>query len=287
MFTLALSGGGLLGAAHLGVLQVLGEKGLHPAAVAGTSAGGLVASMVASGVSVSAMVAWGQDVTEHPWEFFDMNTQGLVREIWPWDKAPATGVVNPAKFLASLINLSPAVQDIQHWKMPCAVIATDIAQMQPVAFSPISRLVPPGSGWRIIHEADLPWALGSTMAMPGLFEGVRRGPALYVDGGVADTLPINWAHQLAPGPVIGVNVAPTHPVSGEDMGIADILSRSEAFVTQELSDVQNQDYLAVVVSPSTEGTPFLGFADYLHLIQLGRKATLAAWPEIQRVLAGV
>ncbi|AUW95220.1 hypothetical protein BXT84_15675 [Sulfobacillus thermotolerans] len=285
MFALALSGGGLLGAAHLGVLQVLEENGLWPSAVAGTSAGGLVASMVASGVGVEDMVAWGQAVTEHPEDYFELNTEGFVKEIWPGVHQPATGIINPQKFLESLIALSPTVQTIADWAMPCAVIATNIAQMQPAAFTPVLGVKPPGPGWEIIQQAHLRWALGATMAIPALFDAVRHKAALYVDGGISDTLPINWAFQLCPGPVIGVNVAPTKPVNGADLGIADILARSEAFVTQELSDVQNQQYLSVVISPPTEGTPFWAFHDYHRLIALGRHAAIEALPDIAKMLS--
>ena len=44
-----LSGGGVRGAAHLGVLRALREAGLVPNAIAGTSAGALVGAMMADG----------------------------------------------------------------------------------------------------------------------------------------------------------------------------------------------------------------------------------------------
>ena len=48
---LALGGGAARGFAHVGVIQVLEEAGLHPHYVAGTSAGSLVAALYASGKS--------------------------------------------------------------------------------------------------------------------------------------------------------------------------------------------------------------------------------------------
>ncbi|PSR25044.1 MAG: patatin [Sulfobacillus thermosulfidooxidans] len=285
MFTLALSGGGLLGAAHLGVLEVLAEKGVKPIAVAGTSAGGLVASLVAAQVPVSTMIAWAKDVTSHPWDFFDLNIKGLVEEIWPDDHEPATGLVNPEKFLKSLIRLAPGINTISDWKLPCTIISVDIATMVPVAFSPVPGLQSPEPGWQIIFQADLLWALNATMAMPGLFDAVRRGTHLYVDGGIANTLPSDWAYQLSPSPVLAVNVAPTTVVNGEHMGIADILSRSESFVTQYLSNVENRGYPVLTISPPTEGTPFFGFHDYDHLVEIGRQTALNAWPQIEAFIS--
>ena len=48
---LALSGGGIRGIAHAGVLKALEENGIKPSVIGGTSAGGLIASLYALGYS--------------------------------------------------------------------------------------------------------------------------------------------------------------------------------------------------------------------------------------------
>ena len=48
---LALGGGGIKGIAHIGVIRVLKQEGFTIRAIAGTSAGGLVGALVASGFS--------------------------------------------------------------------------------------------------------------------------------------------------------------------------------------------------------------------------------------------
>ncbi len=286
MFSLALSGGGLLGAAHLGVIQVLEEKKAVPVAIAGTSAGGLVASLVASGVNSREMIQWGRKITLAPWDYFELNEHGLVDEIWPHFGPPAAGLINPQKFLASLLDLAPKVRSINDWLMPCAVTSVDLSTMSAVLFTPHRNLKMPNAGWQIIDHADLMWALGSTMAMPGLFEAVRRNSHIYVDGGIANTLPANWAYELNPGPVLSVNVAKTNVKNGNEMGIGDILSRSEAFVTQYLADVENSGYPVLTICPPTDGTPFFGFHDFDHLVAIGRQTALKYWPQIEAFIAG-
>ena len=56
-FTLVLSGGGLKGLAHIGVLRALEERGLAPSAVIGSSMGSLVAAAWASGMDNAEMTA--------------------------------------------------------------------------------------------------------------------------------------------------------------------------------------------------------------------------------------
>lgn len=54
-FGIALAGGGIRGAAHVGVLLALEENGLRPESAAGTSAGGIVAGLYAAGVSAARL----------------------------------------------------------------------------------------------------------------------------------------------------------------------------------------------------------------------------------------
>jgi len=46
---LALAGGGVKGAAHIGVLKALEEKGIKPTVISGSSSGSIVAAMYAAG----------------------------------------------------------------------------------------------------------------------------------------------------------------------------------------------------------------------------------------------
>ena len=49
-FTLVLSGGGMKGLAHVGVLQALEERGLEPSLIVGSSIGALIAATWATGM---------------------------------------------------------------------------------------------------------------------------------------------------------------------------------------------------------------------------------------------
>ena len=53
---LALSGGGVKGAAHIGVIKALEENGIEVEAIAGTSIGSIVASLYAMGYTTEKML---------------------------------------------------------------------------------------------------------------------------------------------------------------------------------------------------------------------------------------
>ena len=54
---LVLGSGGARGSAHVGVLKVLNEHGIHPDAIVGSSMGAEVGGAYAAGVSVEDMAA--------------------------------------------------------------------------------------------------------------------------------------------------------------------------------------------------------------------------------------
>ena len=59
---LALSGGGIRGIAHIGVLKVLAEFGLTPSVVAGTSIGSIIGAGIAAGMNWQELGAMAREV---------------------------------------------------------------------------------------------------------------------------------------------------------------------------------------------------------------------------------
>src|SRR5437868_5849495 len=59
---LALSGGGVRGVAHIGVIKALTEIGLRPVAITGTSAGSIIGAGLAAGMSWQELAELGRSV---------------------------------------------------------------------------------------------------------------------------------------------------------------------------------------------------------------------------------
>lgn len=76
-FGMALGGGGLKGLAHIGVLQVLIDNHIYPDYIAGTSAGSIVASLYASGISPYEMETIVLSLS--PSDYIDYNFAGLIK----------------------------------------------------------------------------------------------------------------------------------------------------------------------------------------------------------------
>lgn len=78
---LVLGGGGARGFAHVGVLEVLEEAGIHVDRLAGTSMGAVVAGMAATGARASVVDAYAYEffVRSNPLGDYTLPTKGLVR----------------------------------------------------------------------------------------------------------------------------------------------------------------------------------------------------------------
>ena len=105
---LALSGGAVRGLAHIGVIKALGELGISPAVIAGTSAGSLVGAMLAAGLTWREMA-------------------DLARSVF-WPELLHGGRL--VRFCETY--LPPHFADL---RVPFAAVATDIASKRAVTFT--------------------------------------------------------------------------------------------------------------------------------------------------------
>lgn len=162
---LVLSGGAAFGAAHVGVLQVLEERGIRPGIVAGTSSGALVGAAYAGGVDAARIeeiargFRWSRVAR---WSF---------RPRWSLLDSHAIGDA-----VVALLGEDPLIEDLPR---RFAAVATDVKTRQIVA----------------LRTGRLSTALRATMAVPGLLPAVRIGDHLLADGGMADNVPFGTARE--------------------------------------------------------------------------------------------
>lgn len=152
-FTLALSSGFFGFFAHAGVVSVLEEEGLLPAAVSGSSAGALVGGLWAAGVPASRIRA---------------ELLALRRDHF-WDPAPGLGLLRGRLFRSRVEALAPGAT-FASCRIPLAVSA----------FSPLARRTV------VLRDGSLASAVHASCAFPLLFQPVRVDGSLLLDGGVAD-----------------------------------------------------------------------------------------------------
>lgn len=174
---LALGGGGARGWAHLGVLTAMEEKGLKPAAIAGTSMGALVGGFAAAGKL--------DDLREIARELDLRKVISLFAET----AFPRSGIVNGKKIMA-FAREHLGAPDIQDLPIPYRAVATDIQTGHEV----------------VLGEGDLVDAIRASIAIPGIFTPVRLGDRYLADGGLVTPLPLHVARDLGVETVIAIDL---------------------------------------------------------------------------------
>jgi len=182
----ALSGGGLRGLAHLGVLQVLEENGIPVNVIAGTSMGGIIAGLYAAGVSLERLIAFAERTGLMDLASPDRHWRGLFCQ------------KRMAARLADLLGSEEIT--FEELRIPAAVVAADLETGDLI----------------ILDKGPLIPALLATSAFPILFSPVRHEGRWLVDGGVLNNLPVDIVRWMGADRVLGVSVPPSVRLSLEE-----------------------------------------------------------------------
>ena len=152
-----LSGGGVRGIAHLGVLKALSEAGVNFCRITGTSAGSIV----------GALFAEGHDPYDIFREFLKIKLLSFMRPGW-------------TRGLLSIQNTTPLFRrylphnSFEGLKIPMSITAVNFSTGRLAYFS----------------EGELIPVIQASSAIPGVFKPVIIGGEMYVDGGVLNNFPV-------------------------------------------------------------------------------------------------
>ncbi len=155
---IVLSGGGARGIAHIGVIKALEEKGVQIAAISGTSAGAVIGALYAYGYQ--------------PEEILDMiQKTSFLRSLRP--ALTKVGLLKIENLRHIFLKYMPE-NDFGRLKIPLTVAATDINKGETTFFS----------------RGELIMPILASCCVPVLFQPLKYGDGLYVDGGILDNLPV-------------------------------------------------------------------------------------------------
>lgn len=172
---IALSGGGVKGFAHLGVLKALEEKGIEADVLAGVSAGAIVGSFIAAGKKPAEVM---ELINEN--DFFDFAKLGI----------PDRGFFTLENMTENL-EKSLGVKTFEELKIPFYVGVANIEKARMEYFS----------------KGELIKIIQASSSIPVLFSPVEINGDLYVDGGLFENLPVNPLLNQCD-KLIAVNVMP-------------------------------------------------------------------------------
>jgi len=174
---IVLGGGAARGLTHIGVLEILEERGVEVAAVAGCSMGAIVAACYCRRGKVN-------DCYRIVDGFRQKSLFNLIRS--PLSKGGIVSSRKYALFLKEIIGES----DFEKLSIPFYCNAVDLLSGKEV----------------VLKRGKLIEALQASSAVPGIFPAVCSGKQILVDGGVLNPLPVNLLSIKSKRIKIAVNV---------------------------------------------------------------------------------
>jgi NTE family protein len=172
---LALGGGAVRGAAHIGVLDVLDRAGLEPAVITGTSAGALVGALYAAGTRPSEITKLA-------------HTLRWARLVRP---ARTRKALFETTRLAAFLDGVLGGRDFAELERPFAAVACELTTGDRV----------------VLREGKVSTAVLASAAIPGVFPPVERDGQLLVDGSLVDMVPAGLAREMGADIVVAVDVS--------------------------------------------------------------------------------
>ena len=259
-FTLVLSGGGLKGLAHIGVLRALEERSLTPGLIVGNSMGSLVAAAWAAGMPLKEMTERALAVRRR--DIFQVAHVDMALKRM---RTPAVYRREPLDTLIDSLVGSRTFEDLQR---PLVINTVELnTGMQTLWGLP---------GLRSIRVAD---AVFASCALPGIFPPRAIDGRWYVDGAVIENMPAQVAASHGEGPVMAVDVGATTTLKTnvQDEGFAATYVRGLEIVMQTMMESRLRQWTApplVLVHPRVEHVSMFGFGHNRELIEEGYRATL-------------
>lgn len=198
---LALSGGGIRGIAHAGVLKALEENNIRVDILGGTSSGSIIASLYAMGYSPYYIYILFKKYAK---ELVNNNSTiiGNISSFISNKKASIQGF-NSGEGIESLfkeIARRKGVKDIKDIKIPIVIPAVDLIDCKEYIFT--NNQIDEKSNY--IQDISVGKAIRASSSFPIFFNPCKYKEHLFVDGGLLDNVPIKEVKKQGADKIISV-----------------------------------------------------------------------------------
>jgi NTE family protein len=249
---LVLSGGGARGIAHIGVVSALREHGLQPDFIAGSSSGAIVGALAAAGHSTQTMLEFFQKASP-----FRLSVISLSKP----------GILDTAKVVARFREYFPD-DSFEALKIRQFLTATDIVR---------ARLT-------IFESGPLIPAILASCSMPMVFTPTEIDGRWYVDGGVINNFPVEPIRGRAD-VVVGHYASPLRRVTQSDLdGVIAVSERALEVGMHFSSKAKFHECDVMLICPELGRYGLFDTKHHREILEIGRRATLAAMDSIQEAL---
>lgn len=291
---LVLSGGGAKGAAHVGVLHKLEEMEIPVDLICGTSMGGLIGGLYAVGYSADYLDSllrnqnWDFTLTDKVDQSYisysakEYKSKYLVSIPFHYEKNSRTQAEEIYSSSDGKINIDAGSGDLETQSgvsdlassLPSGYVygfnvnnlisSLTVGYQDSISFSTLPIPYYSVSADVISCKAknwgsgSVKSALRSTMSIPGMFDPVRTGGMVLVDGGVRNNFPVDIARAMGADYVIGVELSGEAPDYGQINNLGNILMQFIKMLGKDAFD-KNTPNVDIFIKPDVAGYNMLSF----------------------------
>jgi NTE family protein len=266
---LALGGGGILGLAHVGVLEALAAAGLAPNVLSGTSIGALVAGCAAGGMPIDEMK---RIALKFSWR--SVRQRKLLPTMAIYSSEPM------AHFLSGMLPC----RDFDSLDVPAAMVATDLrtSQMIVLGGSYLDAIDFADDDVVVVH-ADVADAIRASCTVPVLFEPVEVAGRMLVDGVLTNNVPAGLARRMGADVVVAVDLKQHRAMYECPSNIFEYVMQSQTIYRYWA--VKNRHIWAdIVIRPELLEFGWDDTARIKDIMVAGREAALEKMPDILKAL---
>lgn len=193
---IAMSGGGIKGVCHAGVLKALEEHNLKPNILSGVSAGSIVGAFYSDGYSPDQIGELFSDVNFRQWTKIGIPTKGFFS-------------IDP---FVEFLKKNLRTKRLENLPIPLRIVATDLDNGRSETFT----------------SGNLVDCIAASCSVPVLFHPRKINNTNYVDGGVFKNFPVSTIRNDCDY-LIGINASPL-VANDYKLSIINVAARSYHFM---------------------------------------------------------
>lgn len=247
----SLAGGGIRGIAHVGVLKALEENNIKVAAIAGTSAGSIIATLYAMGYSPYYIYLLFKRYAR---DIINIRSKPIINGITNFIRNNKIGIAglsdeNEFEKMYDELARKKGFRLIGDIKMPLLVSAVDIGESKEYIFTNCASRKNIKDNY--ITEIGIGRAVRASSSFPAIFCPCEYKNHIFMDGGVLNNLPTEELKKVYTGKIISVNFE-SDPVYN-DYDIMNIIMKTLDIMGNKLSinSLKKSDFVLTV---PTDGT---------------------------------
>ncbi len=279
---IALSGGGIRGIAHAGVLKALEDNNIKVDIIGGTSAGSLVASLYAMGYSPYYIYILFKRYSK---ELVQINTGPIISGIgnFMMNKKNNFKGLKSGKNIEAIYNriaYKKGIRKINQIEMPIVIPTVDIANSKEYV---ITNKIPDSekNNEQYITDITVGKAVRASSSFPAVFTPCEFKEHAFMDGGALDNVPVFEVKKQGADKVIAVKFD-ADPIT-EDSNIMDIVMKTIDIMGSKISE-ESLEMSDIVLNVYTDKVGLLDVAKLDSCYKYGYDCVIENLDKIKEVI---